>query len=34
MLIASDAFFVPGVALRDAEAVPKMAAALGPSKSS
>ena len=29
MLIASDAFFVPGVALRDAEAVPKMAAALG-----
>ena len=29
MLIANDAFFVPGVALRDAEAVPKMAAALG-----
>lgn len=29
MLIASDAFFVAGVALRDAEAVPKMAAALG-----
>jgi Mn2+/Fe2+ NRAMP family transporter len=29
MLIASDAFFVPGVPLRDAEAVPKMAAALG-----
>jgi Mn2+/Fe2+ NRAMP family transporter len=29
MLIASDAFFVAGVTLRDAEAVPKMAAALG-----
>lgn len=29
MLIANDAFFVNGVALRDAEAVPKMAAALG-----
>ncbi|MDP2052504.1 MAG: Nramp family divalent metal transporter, partial [Acidobacteriota bacterium] len=29
MLIANDAFFVPGVTLRDAEAVPKMAAALG-----
>jgi Mn2+/Fe2+ NRAMP family transporter len=28
MLIANDAFFVNGVALRDAEAVPKMAAAL------
>ena len=29
MLIANDAFFVNGVALKDAEAVPKMAAALG-----
>ena len=29
MLIASDAFFVAGVTLKDAEAVPKMAAALG-----
>jgi Mn2+/Fe2+ NRAMP family transporter len=29
MLIASDAFFTAGVPLRDAEAVPKMAAALG-----
>lgn len=29
MLIANDAFFVPGVALIDAQAVPKMAAALG-----
>ncbi len=29
MLIANDAFFVPGVALVDREAVPKMAAALG-----
>ena len=29
MLIANDAFFVHGVTLRDAEAVPKMAAALG-----
>jgi len=29
MLIANDAFFVAGVTLRDAEAVPKMAAALG-----
>jgi Mn2+/Fe2+ NRAMP family transporter len=29
MLIANDAFFVNGVTLRDAEAVPKMAAALG-----
>src|SRR5215207_4127957 len=29
MLIANDAFFVPGVALKDSEAVPKMAAALG-----
>lgn len=29
MLIANDAFFVPGLPLRDAEAVPKMAAALG-----
>ncbi len=29
MLIANDAFFTAGVALRDAEAVPKMAAALG-----
>ena len=29
MLIASDAFFAAGVPLRDAEAVPKMAAALG-----
>lgn len=29
MLIANDAFFVTGVTLRDAEAVPKMAAALG-----
>jgi Mn2+/Fe2+ NRAMP family transporter len=29
MLIANTAFFVPGVALRDAEAVPRMAAFLG-----
>ena len=29
MLIANDAFFVTGVALKDSEAVPKMAAALG-----
>jgi Mn2+/Fe2+ NRAMP family transporter len=29
MLIANDAFFASGVPLRDAEAVPKMAAALG-----
>jgi Mn2+/Fe2+ NRAMP family transporter len=29
MLIANDAFFVPGVELRDAQAVPKMAEALG-----
>ena len=29
MLIANDAFFVPGTALRDAEAVPRMADALG-----
>jgi Mn2+/Fe2+ NRAMP family transporter len=29
MLIANDAFFTTGVALKDAEAVPKMAAALG-----
>lgn len=29
MLIANTAFFVPGVALRDAEAVPRMAAYLG-----
>ena len=29
MLIANDAFFTAGVALRDAEAVPRMAAALG-----
>jgi Mn2+/Fe2+ NRAMP family transporter len=29
MLIANDAFFTTGVALRDAEAVPRMAAALG-----
>ncbi|MEO7158896.1 MAG: Nramp family divalent metal transporter, partial [Vicinamibacterales bacterium] len=29
MLIANDAFFVSGVALKDSEAVPKMAAALG-----
>jgi Mn2+/Fe2+ NRAMP family transporter len=29
MLIANDAFFTPGVALKDAEAVPRMASALG-----
>ena len=29
MLIANDAFFTPGVPLKDAEAVPRMAAALG-----
>ena len=29
MLIANDAFFISGVALKDSEAVPKMAAALG-----